>query len=206
MLNDRPASAAIVCDISGVLLSWDPRRVVGPLLGEGTGAFLAEVREEGWHRRHDLGMPLDAGAADWAARRPDRAAAVHAWCGGFLDMYDGPEPGAHGLFEAARGSARVYLLSNAPPGVWPGLLARFPVLGQVDGALVSGEIGTAKPDRGAWDAARDLFGLDGPTLVLDDREENCAGARNAGFRAIRVRPDLAAVLPSVRRWLQGPSC
>ncbi len=200
------AQSAVLCDISGVLLNWEPRRVVGPVLGTETDSFLVEVREEGWHRRHDLGKPLPAGAADRAARRPERAAAARAWCDGFLDMYDGPEPGAVELFDAARSRTRVFLLSNAPPGIWPALLARFPLLGRADGAILSGDIGAAKPDPRAWAAARYRFGLDGPTLVLDDREENCAAARTAGFRALRVETDLARALPAVRRWLESPAC
>ena len=59
---------------------------------------------------------------------------------------------------------------------------KAPVVGLLDGVVVSGQEGIAKPDPRIFDLAAERFGLDPRrTLFTDDREVNVAAAVERGF-------------------------
>jgi 2-haloacid dehalogenase len=72
---------AVVFDIGGVLLSWDPRLVYGALIHDPSELdwFLAEVCSPEWNGTLDAGRPIDEACAELAARHPGHAELVHAW-------------------------------------------------------------------------------------------------------------------------------
>jgi 2-haloacid dehalogenase len=192
----------IVCDLAGVLLDWDPTRVVAPILGPDTPAFLAEVSATRWHRRHDEGLPLDLRLNAFRTDREDFARAARAWTERFVDMYAGPLAGAANLVRLARGRVRVFVLSNAPSGLWPDLLHRFPLLEEVEGAILSGDVGACKPDPAVYSALVKRFAVGPQRLFLDDRLENCTAAIQEGFCALHVESGLVPALPRIAAWIE----
>jgi 2-haloacid dehalogenase len=60
--------------------------------------------------------------------------------------------------------------------------ARYEFLGWFDGALVSGEVGIAKPDPAFFELLVETFGLDpSVTLYIEDNLTNLRGAADRGF-------------------------
>lgn len=190
---------AVVFDIGGVLLEWDPRLVYRDLLPEpgDLDRFLAEICSPEWNATLDAGRPFDEACAELAARHPDAAELIHAWKRQD-EMIAGEVPGTSAL--AARlqhAGVPLFLLTNMPAHVFAARRARYPVLQRFAGAVVSGEEGVLKPAPEIFAILRDRYALEpAATLVVDDLEVNVAGARAAGFLAHRFvdAPALAAHL------------
>ena len=171
-----------------MLLEWDPRLVYGPLLPEDAALdrFLSEICTPEWNATLDAGRPFDEACDDLAARHPQHAHLIHAWKRQD-EMIAGEIPETAAVVERLRrGGVPLYLLTNMPVDVFAARRARYPVLRQFDGAVVSGEEGVLKPSAEIFDRLRRRYDLEpARTLFVDDQEANVAGARRAGFRAHR---------------------
>ena len=177
---------AVVFDIGGVLLDWDPRHLYRRLVDdeEELERFLAEVCTPAFNAELDAGRPFDEACAALAAEHPDQAELVHAWARQ-ADMIRGEVEGTAALVDrlAAREVPR-YLLTNMPRWVFDERRAAYPVLQRFDGAVVSGDEGVLKPDPAIFQLLVDRFGLlPATTLFIDDSPVNVEGARAAGFVA-----------------------
>ena len=83
---------------------------------------------------------------------------------------------------------KIGILTNMPPLFakehFRSVFADFIALS--DALVISGEEGIVKPDRRIYDLLRERIGLPAETLLfVDDVEKNVAGARAAGWQAIR---------------------
>jgi 2-haloacid dehalogenase len=95
----------------------------------------------------------------------------------------------------------LYLLTNMPAEVFRARRARFDVLQQFDGAVVSGDEGVLKPSPESFEILVSRFDLEpASTIFIDDSEINVRGARAAGFQAHHFvdAATLAPVLDAVR--------
>jgi len=190
---------AVVFDIGGVLLAWDPRLVYSQLIDDPAeiDRFLAEVCTHEFNAELDAGRSFDETCDELAAKHPAEAELVHAWKRQD-EMIAGEVPGTAALVRALRATGvPLYLLTNMPADVFRARREHYDVLGQFDGAVVSGEEGVLKPSAAIFSILRDRFGLEpGRTLFIDDAEVNVDGARAAGFLAHRFldAPTLAAAL------------
>ena len=177
---------AVVLDIGGVLLEWDPQLLYATLIpdAEEREWFLAEVCSLEWNGTLDAGRPFDDACAELAGRHPRHAELVHAW-----RRQDDMVGGARDLTAAlvdrlAATGIPLYLLTNMPADVFAARRARFPFLRRFDGAVVSGEEGVVKPSPEIFGILLDRFHLDpARTLFVDDSQVNVSGARGAGIRA-----------------------
>ena len=190
---------AVVFDIGGVLLEWDPRLVYRELLPDpgDLDRFLAEVCTAEWNATLDAGRSFDEACDDLAARHPDKAELIHAWKRQD-EMIAGEIAGTAELVGRLHAAGvPLYLLTNMPAETFAARQRRYPVLSLFDGAVVSGEEGVLKPSPEIFALLRDRYALDpATTLFVDDMEANVAGARAAGFIAHRFvdAPALAAAL------------
>lgn len=190
---------AVVFDIGGVLLDWDPRLVYRDLLpGPGDlDRFLTEICTPAWNATLDAGRPFDEACAELAGRHSDYAELIHAWKRQD-EMIAGEIAGTAELVARLHDTGTpLYMLTNMPADVFAARRARYPVLQRFDGAVVSGEEGVLKPSPEIFAILRRRFHLDpAATLFVDDMAVNVAGARAAGFMAHRFvdAHALAAVL------------
>jgi FMN phosphatase YigB (HAD superfamily) len=94
--------------------------------------------------------------------------------------------------EALATRRRVLLFSNTNREHWEHLVAATDGrLGRIE-AYLSHELGLMKPDPAAFAAVARRAGLDpASTLFIDDIEANIAGARQAGFLALRFTDEAA---------------
>lgn len=195
--------SAVVFDIGGVLLDWDPRYLYRRLFGADEAAmerFLAEVCTPQWHAAQDRGYPVGQACQELADRHPGQAGLIRAWAEGTEEMIAGPiEETVALLGELQRRGVPCYALSNMEAQTFPVRLARFGFLRALDGHVISGLEGLAKPDLRIFELLLSRFGLDpGATLFIDDNAANVAAARTAGLQAIRfvspgsLRAELAA--------------
>ncbi len=190
--NGRPR--AVVFDLGGVLLDWDPRHLYRKLFDdEGEmNRFLSEVCTMEWHHAHDLGIPPEQTIPPLVEAHPEYAEMIRAWPQRSEEMLAGPiDASVEILRELKESGVPVYALTNMETWTYPGRRDRYPFLRWFDGTVVSGFEGVAKPDRKVFELLLDRFGLDPETtLLVDDSPKNVAAARQAGMQAIEFEsPD-----------------
>jgi 2-haloacid dehalogenase len=181
--------SAVVFDIGGVLLDWDPRHLYRQLFdGDETAMekFLAEVCSPAWHAAQDLGDNVAQACRELAERHPDQANLVLAWAEGTEEMVAGPIEGTVAILaELKRRGVRCYALSNMEAETFPLRMDRYDFLRSLDGHVISGFERVAKPDPRIFRLLLERYELPlGRTLFIDDKAINVAAARAAGMRAL----------------------
>jgi 2-haloacid dehalogenase len=179
---------AVVFDVGGVLLDWDPRHLYRKLLHDEheMERFLAEVCTPEWHAANDLGTPVAQSCAELAARHPDQTDLIWAWARRGEEMIAGQIDGTIEILRAlkARG-VRCYALTNMEAETYPVRRRRFEFFGLFDGTVVSGLEGIGKPDVEIFERLLERFALTpSATVMIDDAPANVAAARAVGMRAI----------------------
>jgi 2-haloacid dehalogenase len=179
---------AVVFDLGGVLIDWDPRRLFRKLLADEAAVeeFLATVCTPEWNAEQDRGRPFAEGVAELVERHPAHAAAIAAYHERWPEMLGGEVPGTVALLAELRAAGvPLYALSNWSAETFALTRERFPFLEWFDGLVISGEERIAKPDREIFELLLDRFGLDAArTLFVDDSAANVAAAREVGMDAV----------------------
>jgi 2-haloacid dehalogenase len=185
--NGRPA--AVVFDLGGVLLDWNPRYLYRKLFDDEAEMerFLTEVCTMDWHHAHDLGVPPEQTVPPLIQAHPDYAEQIWAWPRRSEEMLAGPiEASVEILRELKDAGVPVYALTNMETWTYPNRRERYPFLRWFDGTIVSGFEGVAKPDPRVFELLLDRFGLAAQTtLLIDDSAKNVAAARQVGMQAIQ---------------------
>jgi 2-haloacid dehalogenase len=183
---------AVVFDIGGVLVDWNPRHLYRKIFDGDDAAmerFLADVCTPEWNATFDAGRPFAQGVAEMAREHPEQAAAIHVYYSRWFEMLGGEFTGTVEILrELRRAGVPVYALSNWSMETFAGTAERFPFLNDFDGILTSGEAGVGKPDPAIFREFLDRFGLTpGATVFIDDSSANVASARTFGIEAILFR-------------------
>jgi len=186
----RAAHDAVVFDLGGVLIEWDPRHLYRKLFPGDEAAmerFLAEVCTHDWNRCQDAGRSFAEGARLLKAEHPGKAELIDAYGARFDEMMPGPIDGAvEILAELRERDTPLYGLTNFSAETFPPACERFEFLRCFRGILVSGEVKLIKPDPRIYEMLIERFGLDPRrTVYIDDVEANVAAARPFGIHAIR---------------------
>ncbi len=185
-----PRAHAVVFDLGGVLIDWNPRYLYGGLFGgdsEAMEAFLGEVCTPEWNSRLDAGRPWDEAVAELAARHPDARDLIVAYHERWDEMLGGPIEGMVEILRELRaGAIPLYALSNWSAEKFPIAKARYPFLAWFRDIVISGDVGTIKPDPAMFRTLVERDGMDPATTVyVDDSGPNVAAAAALGFAAIR---------------------
>ena len=184
---DEPVRSihTVVFDVGGVLIDWNPRHLYRKVFTDDATMerFLAEVCTPAWHAQHDLGASYGETIPALVAARPEWADEIRAWNERFAEMYDGPIAGTVQILEDLhRGGVPVVASTNWGADSWAQAKVAYRFLNLFDGALVSGEVGVAKPDPAFYDLLVETFGLDPEhTLYVEDTLANLKAAAARGF-------------------------
>ena len=196
----RPA--AVVFDLGGVLIDWDPRHLYRRLIPDEAEMerFLRDVVSAEWNLEHDRGRSFAEGVALLTRKHPEQADLIAAFHERWPEMLGGAIEGTVEILAELRTSGvRLLALTNWSAETWPIGRARFPFLAWFEAVIVSGAEQLVKPDPGIFRILVDRHGLDPATTVfIDDLPRNVEAATALGFQAIRfttpaaLRGDLAA--------------
>jgi len=200
---------AVVFDLGGVLVQWDPSLIYQAMLGsdELVADFFDEVGFLQWNHSVDAGERTWAEAvAELTERYPHRGELIAAYPARFAESLAGQVEGTveilHELHDAG---IRLVALTNWSAELFPHALERYEFLQLFEGIVVSGQERLAKPDPRIYQLVLTRHRLDpARTVFVDDRLVNVAAARSVGMTGFRfidpeqLRRDLAraGVLPS----------
>ena len=191
---------AVVFDLGGVLIDWDPRYLYRQLFADPREMedFLARICTRDWHHAHDLGEDVTQSCRRLASRYPDHTDLIMAWAERGEEMARAQfDQAVEVLAEVKAAGMRCYALSNMEPEAFRIRLARFPFMAWFDGCVISGIERVAKPDRRIFEILLQRHGLDPrATVFVDDSADNVAAARALDMHAVqytsaqRLRQDL----------------
>jgi 2-haloacid dehalogenase len=176
---------AVLFDLGNVLVGWDPLR---PFVGRRSRAeverFFSEIDFMAFNHEQDAGRSWADARAALATTHPEHVPMLDIYVEHYPESVYGEIPGGGELVRVlAAAGVRSYGLTNWPAETFHVALEHTTVVARLDGVLVSGQEGMAKPDPRIFRLVVERFGLDvSRTLFTDDSERNVAAAAAAGFR------------------------
>jgi 2-haloacid dehalogenase len=188
------STKAVVFDLGGVLIDWDPRYLYRKLLADEAAVeeFLTTVCTPEWNVEQDRGRPFAEGIAELVERHPVHAAAIAAYHQRWPEMLGGAIAGTVELLAELRAAGvALFALTNWSAETFGIARERFEFLDWFDGVVVSGEERMVKPDPAIFRLLLDRFGLaPEATCFVDDSPANVAAARELGLDGVRFHdPD-----------------
>ena len=184
-----PTIAAVVFDLGGVLIDWDPRHLYRTLFDdeEEMEHFLATVTTPEWNREQDAGRPWSEAIEELAQRHPERRELISAyWERWHETLGDAIQPTVAVLDELRGTGVRLFALTNWSGETFPVARPRFPFLEWFEGIVVSGDERLIKPDPQIFRVLIERYGVDPETTIfIDDAADNVAAAVAIGMTAVR---------------------
>lgn len=206
---NRPRPSAVLLDLGGVFLDWDPRYLYRKLFGDdvaGMEDFLANICTPVWHSEQDRGQSIAEACAERRAKFPGHAELIDAWGERAEEMVRGVIQGSVDLFAELKATGvPCYALSNMERENWERRTEIYDFLGWFDGYFISGLEGVIKPDPEYFRRALERLDLQpDEVLFIDDRPENTAAAGALGIPAVVFTTPEALRGELVGRGLLGP--
>lgn len=200
---------AVVFDLGGVLIDWNPRYLYRSLFEGDEPAmerFLAEVCTPDWNAQQDGGRSWREGIDELSARFPQHGELIEAYATRWEEMLAGPiQPSVEILADLRGTGVRLAAITNWSAETFPVARSRYEFLGWFETIVVSGEVGICKPDRRIYEHLLELTGFEPEkTVFIDDSAANVRAAADLGMTPLRfhdpdtLRSDLEAlrILPS----------
>lgn len=180
---------AIIFDLGGVLIDWNPRYVYRQIFktDEEVEWFLQNVTTLDWNEKQDEGYPLHKATEELIARHPEWETEIKAYYGRWLEMLGEAIHETVEIFRKLKttGKYKLYALTNWSAELFPHAREKFEFLKWFDGIVVSGEEKMRKPSAKFYRVLLDRYGLaPGQTIFIDDSLRNVEAAEKLGIKAL----------------------
>ena len=180
---------AIIFDLGGVLIDWNPRYVYQQIFktGEEVEWFLQNVTTLEWNENQDAGYPIHKATEDLISKHPEWEPEIRAYYGRWLEMLGEAIHETVEIFKQLKesGKYKLYALTNWSAELFPHARERFEFLKWFDGIVVSGEEKMRKPSTAFYKTLLDRYHLDpAQTIFIDDSLRNIKGAESVGLTGI----------------------
>jgi HAD superfamily hydrolase (TIGR01509 family) len=198
----------VVFDAGGVLLEWNPPRVIAELYPD--PAVQAQIRERifehpDWHE-FDRGSITEASApehfAKLSGRTHDEVRELLRATAESLTPIDGT---IRLLEDLAAGGVHLFLLSNMPESTFNILVKRHAFFAHFRHLVISGKILLLKPEAAIYKHLVEVTGIvPAESVFIDDLTRNVTAARESGLHAIQFttpeacRAGLRTYLPHLK--------
>jgi 2-haloacid dehalogenase len=203
LVQGSVSTRAVVFDLGGVLIDWNPRHLYRSLFDgddEAMELFLTTVTTPEWNLEQDRGRPFAVAVEELVERHPHQEALIRAYWGRWREMIKGPIDDTVALLADLRArGVPLYALTNWSAETFAMARHEFEFLGWFKGIMVSGEERMAKPDAAIFRLLIERYHLEpDQTVYIDDSRANVEQARRLGLDAIhfstagRLREDLRA--------------
>lgn len=186
-MNHEPTVDAVLLDIGGVLMDWDPRHLFRKVIDdeEQREWFLTEVCGPQWNRRQDEGRSWADAVAEAVGRHPHHEEWIRTYDERWVETLAGLYPETLEVVREVKSHGTpIYALTNFSAEKWALAREHYPELAEFDAAVVSGEERLAKPDPELYRLVIERFDLTPRrTYFTDDLQVNIDAARDAGIDA-----------------------
>ncbi|MCO6558291.1 MAG: HAD family phosphatase [Bifidobacterium sp.] len=181
----------VVFDFGNVLVNWDPQAVMLPRYSQELTDRFLDNDVSGFYDASDA---MDIGGTSVQAVASVRKQYGEPWADmldyyfkNFEDSLVGPVQGMRVLVNDLKAAGiGVWGLSNWATELFPPARKFYPILSDLDDAVVSGYVKLRKPHRDIFEFALKRFGIPADTaLFVDDKAMNIVGANSAGIRGVR---------------------
>lgn len=180
---------AIIFDLGGVLIDWNPDYVFDGLLDtEKKKYFFEHICTSDWNEEQDAGRSIKDATEMLVAKHPDWKEYIEAYYGRWQQMLGGPIHDTVEIFRELKqsGKYKLYALTNWSAELFPIALELYEFLHWFDGRVVSGEEKMRKPFPEFYQLILDRFNLTPEeTLFIDDNLRNVQAAEAMGIQCIR---------------------
>ncbi len=182
---------AVIFDLGGVLIDWDPRHLYRSLIADEAEmeAFLAEVVSPAWNLEQDRGRPFVEAVDLLVHEHPDRAELIRTYWNRWPDMLGEAHHDTVAILGDLRSTGvRLLALTNWSAETYRFAPDRYPFLAWFEAVVVSGAEGLIKPDPILFRLVARRHGIvPAETVFIDDSAVNVEAAADLGFRALRFR-------------------
>jgi HAD superfamily hydrolase (TIGR01509 family) len=197
----------VVFDAGGVLLEWDPPRVIAQMYPD--AQVQARIREfifehPDWHEFDRGKITLESAPTHFSrlsGRSPDEVRALLRATAESLRPIDGT---IRMLEKLAEAGINLYLLSNMPVSTFEILSKRHAFFSHFKQLVISGAILMLKPEAAIYKHLVEITGIvPAESVFIDDLTRNVVAARESGLHAIQFtspeacRAELRAYLPQL---------
>jgi len=193
----------IVFDFGGVLIDWSPYHLYRKLLptDDAVREFLEEIKFSEFNKKLDAGYSFTKMKEELLKKYPRQQELVRAFFERWMECTgEAIQPTVDIMREVKSAGYPVYGLSNWSTETFPLLQHRYPFLPELDGYLLSGMAGVAKPDEEIFKIFLARVERSAEDCVfIDDAQMNIDTARRLGFNSIlftsaqQLRAELAAM-------------
>ncbi len=183
---------AVVFDLGGVLIDWNPRYLYRSLFDGDEAAmerFLAEVCTPAWNAEQDAGRSWHEAVETLIALHPDQRDLIAAYDERWEEMLGGAIEGTVDLLaDLRRAGVKLAALSNWSAEKFPFARSRYAFLDWFETLVISGEVGMSKPDPRIFRHLLEQTGFEpGSTVYVDDVPANVAIAAELRMTALQFR-------------------
>lgn len=179
----------IIFDFGGVLVDWNPRYLYDKYFGdeERSEWFLNNICLYSWNLQMDGGKPFAEGVSELQAQHPEWKEAIAIYHTRWVEMMGGEVEGTADVLRRLKAAGyKIYGLTNWSAETFPMIRDTYPVFGEFDGIVVSGEEHLLKPDAAIYRCLLDRYALiPAESIFIDDNEANVAAALDLGLEAHR---------------------
>ena len=185
----------VVYDFGNVLIHWEPRLAFTGHDPAEVERFFTEFDFMAFNHLMDSGVtPYPQARAQVAAQDPRWAQALDTYYEHYpRSLSEGPVEGSAELVAELKGRGlHLYGLTNWWAETFHHAEEAAPAIRLMDGVVVSGRVGLAKPDPAIFEHLIATFGITPERAVfVDDSPANVATAASLGFHAIRFTTTVA---------------
>lgn len=184
----------MVFDLGNVLIRWDPHPAVAAGVGADQASRFLTAQDfdfGAWNHAQDSGRTWSDAEDDVARSHPHWHPHALAYRENFDLSLLGPlEDNVSVLHDLSRAGVPLFALTNWSAELFPRAQERFDFLGLFSDIVVSGVVGTAKPEPAIFDVLARRVGRPlAECVFVDDSPANVAAAAALGMDAIRFSPD-----------------
>lgn len=176
----------VVFDFGQVLVKWDPYLAFDDIMTPAQfDDFHAEIDFPTFNHAQDAGRSIAEARVALAATHPHRVTDFDHYVANFPRTLPGPVPGsAEIVAELRKAGLRLLGCTNWSRETIAAAPEVAPIIKELDGVLVSGREGLAKPDPAIFRLLVARFTLEpSATLFIDDSAQNVAAASGIGLHA-----------------------
>lgn len=170
-------------------MDWNPRYLYDKYFGDEAQSqwFLDNICLYSWNLQMDGGKPFAEGVAELQAEHPEWAEAIGIYHTRWVEMMGGEVEGTADVLRRLKAKGYgIYGLTNWSAETFPLIRDTYPVFGEFDGIVVSGEEHLLKPNAAIYHCLFERYNLQPEeSIFIDDNADNVAAAKAVGMESVR---------------------